>query len=402
MNLVKCFKNGDEFYIHDLITNAIFNLNLWSRLTNANNNENKNNLMKMFQSLSLNTKQQKTLLTASGNKIITLKTEAEIRNLEQSLYENLNFIKLNYLNNLFNTNESIKFNLDRSCMLNCVGKVDMSFETLFTSRYKEAQIFNIDWIFLPIMKIVEESQKLKKKETASSIEIEKFNVKNCEIVLDTLKFIYLCEFYASDYTKQMPIVIRLINLLNVYLTDTSIYLDKNVSFYLCMLLINFVNTKDINKLTFSTKIPGVISFYDYFQNLLKVFDAESFGDSLFAHFILLPIQQYCPLSFRHLLWSEYLHLFKFIKFDLSLEFLLPFENYLQPNETDFNMIQLYAQALLNEENFNLIKKSQFAYIIAIRHVNAYLYDQLLLMNNENEVNFKKYLFKQFSNLQNEV
>jgi hypothetical protein len=75
---------------------------------------------------------------------------------------------------------------------------------------------------------------------------------------------------------------------------------------------------------------------------------------------------------------------------------------LQPNETDFNLIQLYAQALLNDESLNMIKNSQFAYKIAIKHVNAYLYDHLLLMNNDYEINFKKYLFKQFSISQNEV
>ena len=66
--------------------------------------------------------------------------------------------------------------------------------------------------------------------------------------------------------KQMPITIRLVNLLNIYLTDTSIYLDKNISFYLYSLLINYVNSKDIEKLTFNMKIPGLISFYDYYQN----------------------------------------------------------------------------------------------------------------------------------------
>ena len=39
-------------------------------------------------------------------------------------------------------------------------------------------------------------------------------------------------------------------------------------------------------------------------------------------------------------------------------------------------------------------------IIHAQYVNAYLYDHLLLMNNE--INFKNYLFKQFPNTQNEV
>ncbi len=405
--MVKSFKNGDEFYIHDLLTNSIFNLNLWSHLNGSDeNNDNKNNLVKKFQNLNLineNIKYQKSLITASGNRIMALNSELDVRNLEQNLYQNLNILKLNYLNILFNSNESIQFNLQRSCLLNNIFKSDsQSFETLFTSRYKEVFLFNADWIYIPIMKIIQESQKLKRDESKTSELVNLNSEKNCEMILDTLKFIYLCEFNRSDYMKQMPITIRLVNLLNIYLTDTSIYLDKNISFYLYILLINYVNSKDIEKLTFNMKIPGLISFYDYYQNLLKNFDSESFGDSLFAHYVLIPIQQYCPLNLRYLLWSEYLHVFKFIRFDLNLEFLLPYDNYLQPNETDFNLIQLYAQALLNDESLNMIKNSQFAYIIAIKHVNAYLYDHLLLMNNDYEINFKKYLIKQFSISLNEV
>ena len=140
--------------------------------------------------------------------------------------------------------------------------------------------------------------------------------------------------------KQMPMIIRLVNLLNIYLTDTSIYLDKKITFYLHILLINYVNTREIESLTFITKILGLISFYDYYQHLLKNFEAESFGDSLLAHYVIIPIQQYCPLSFRFLLWSEYLHVFKFMRFNLNLELLFLLNNFLQPNETDVNLIQL--------------------------------------------------------------
>jgi hypothetical protein len=382
------------------MTNSIFNLNLWSHLNNrldTCDNENKNNLIKKLQNLNLNhqIKNEKCLTTASGNKMISLKTENDIKNLEQNLYQNLTYLKINYLNHLFNSTENIKFNLDRSCLLNNIVKPDLSIETLFTSRFKEIYLFNNDWVYIPIMKIIQESKKVNQ-------ENDQQNVKNCEIILDSLKFIYLLELYRPDYMKQIPIIIRLVNLLNIYLTNTSIYLDKNISFYLYLILIHYVNTNEIDKLTFITKIPGVISFFDYYQHLLKNFDAESFGDSLFAHYVLIPIQQYCPVELRCLLWSEYLHVFKFIRFDLSLEFLLPFENYLQPCETDFKMIQLYSQALLNDNNFNLIECSQFAYKVAVKHVSSYLYDHLLLMNNETEVNFKKFLFKQFHNISNEV
>ena len=393
-----------------MLTNSIFNLNLWSHLNNQKNeNENRSKLIKKFQNLNLkheNFKQEKSLVIASGVKIMSLKSESDVSILEQSLYEKLNNLKFNYINNLFNSNDdSMKFKLVRSCLLNNIVQDSefQLFETLFTSRYKEEFIFNTDWIYIPIMKIFQETEKNKKQEIrCDELERERLIVKNSETILDTLKFIYLCEFYRSDYMKQMPMIIRLVNLLNIYLTDTSIYLDKKIAFYLHILLINYVNTREIESLTFITKILGLISFYDYYQHLLKNFEAESFGDSLFAHYVLIPIQQYCPLSFRFLLWSEYLHVFKFMRFNLNLEFLFPLKNFLQPNETDVNLIQLYAQALLNEASFNMIKDSKFAYVIAVSHVNAYLFDHLLLMNNESEINFKKYLFKQFSSIQNEV
>lgn len=415
LNLISKFKNGDEYYVHDLLCNSIFNLNLWSHLSNTssiitdnlNENENRNNLIKKFQNLkllqesaaaehgqsSVNTNlKQKQLRIASGHTVQALDSIVEIKNLDKSLYENLNQLKFSYLNSMFGSKQH-KYNLERSNNLN---NSNTNIETMYTSRFKEIYLFNTDWIYIPIMNIIQEIQQQKHENNGT---------KMLETVLNMLKFVYLCEMYRTDYMKQqIPFIIRLFNLLNVYLTSTDVYLDRNVSFFMYVLLIHYVNTREIEHIDFeNVKVPGIISFYDYYKNLLRIFDSESFGDSLFAHYILLPIQQHYPLKYRFLLWSEYIHLFKFINFDdLNVEFLLSLSNFLTPFETNLNMLQLYSQALLNDYNYGLIKHSQIGYLIALKHVNTYLFDQVLLMNNENEINFKKFLFKQFYNHQNEV
>lgn len=41
-----------------------------------------------------------------------------------------------------------------------------------------------------------------------------------------------------------------------------------------------------------------------YMALVSQFSAVSYGDTLFASFILLPLQQCCPLELRRLVWDE--------------------------------------------------------------------------------------------------
>ena len=40
-----------------------------------------------------------------------------------------------------------------------------------------------------------------------------------------------------------------------------------------------------------SRIPGISSFYDLYQSVLEQYEAESFNDSLFASYLLFPLQQ---------------------------------------------------------------------------------------------------------------
>ena len=44
--------------------------------------------------------------------------------------------------------------------------------------------------------------------------------------------------------------------------------------------------------------------------LVSQFSAVSYGDTLFASFILLPLQQCCPVELRRMIWDEQAHVLR--------------------------------------------------------------------------------------------
>ena len=404
LNLMVKFKNGDEHYVHDLLCNALFNMNLWSHLNNSNTDGHGNStgsLIKRFQNIKLNNSTQ----TSSSNKYLRtltgdiIKSNYDIKEFEQKLYDNLNLIKFTYLNNIFKANSQIKYDLERSQRLVELNNLDRV-QTLLTSKYKETMLFNTEWIYIPIIMLQQQQQQQQQQGQSGANEQVQINANDqIDIIVNCLKYLFICELYRQDYMKQIAFIARYSRLLSVFLTDSQIFLDSNISLYLYLILLNYIDTNEITNLSFEYKIPGIISFYDYFQHLLQNYDSVSFGDPLYALYLLLPVQQYCPSRYKQLLWSDYLHVFRFIRFNLQQEFVLPIENFLKPFEDDIHILTLYAQALLSNQTFDFICKSQIAYSIAINHLNSYLFEQKF---NENELDYKKNLFKQFYFTTNEV
>jgi len=54
-----------------------------------------------------------------------------------------------------------------------------------------------------------------------------------------------------------------------------------------------------------------------YQSFLEQFAAVSYGDDLFASYLLLPLQQRFPAKLRHQLWGDHAHVLTFI--NISVE-----------------------------------------------------------------------------------
>jgi hypothetical protein len=58
---------------------------------------------------------------------------------------------------------------------------------------------------------------------------------------------------------------------------------------------------------------------------------------------------------------------------IAVQVAVPIENFLQPDETDVGLVRLYCQALLSQSVTAL--RSPVPYIIAVHHVNRFIYLQ---------------------------
>jgi RNA polymerase II-associated protein 1 len=51
--------------------------------------------------------------------------------------------------------------------------------------------------------------------------------------------------------------------------------------------------------------------------LVQQYSAESYGDKLFAHFVLIPLQQRFKQAFRNLIWGEQVEVIRFLSLPID-------------------------------------------------------------------------------------
>ena len=112
-------------------------------------------------------------------------------------------------------------------------------------------------------------------------------------------------------------------------------------------------------------------YYARYSSLLEQFAAVSYGDHLFACFILLPLQQRFSVQLRKMVWKEHPTVIRILSlpiaevhnyfygqvvlsilYRLSMTLILQnpvnLNNYLYPIETDESMLETYMAALASE------------------------------------------------------
>jgi hypothetical protein len=90
-------------------------------------------------------------------------------------------------------------------------------------------------------------------------------------------------------------------------------------------------------------------FYQLYTDLLGLYDSISFGDARFGKALLAPLPMSYAPDYRKLLWGDYAHLLPTLRIALDeapCESALGFAAYLEPRETDTDMLRRYAAALL--------------------------------------------------------
>ncbi len=340
LRLLTHLKQGDEFYAQDIIASFVFNLNIWSSyLTNSTGDSNV--LIKHFENLRINKTQQSfefSYTDLNVGKSETIKIDKEfISNLESlHIYENLNQIKLTYLESNYLLNAHL---LENSKKLADLNKINSLFKSKF---YSNKNLLELDWIYAPIKFNL---KKIQNKNEPILSKDENSRLKLISSISSSLKFVYLLEAYFSEYLDlNLDLTNRFVHLLYVYLFDSEVFLDRQIVTYLYLIYFKLAVDKKcpLENLNLNKSLPDIISFYDFYQCLLTQYDSTSFGDYLFSMYIIVPLQQKYPVKYRQLFWSDFSHLFKYIRFATSsTKLLMPLVNFTQPNEKSLNMIRLY-------------------------------------------------------------
>lgn len=108
---------------------------------------------------------------------------------------------------------------------------------------------------------------------------------------------------------------RYVRLLYVYLLDSGVFLDKQVLTAMYLIYFKYAKFRSVfSRLDLDReRVDSILSFEDLYKAVVANYDAESFGDYVFSLYLVVPLQQAYSMKYRQLIWSDYSHLFKFLK-----------------------------------------------------------------------------------------
>ena len=156
-------------------------------------------------------------------------------------------------------------------------------------------------------------------------------------VLAYLQFLLHCE--ENGLMCDVPVVVRLIRVMEVILLPSHPFLTPTISSLLNSLLQLF-SSYNIN---FSlSSLSSQPSFYDFYLKFCTMYQADSFGDPVYAGYLLLPTRADYAVIYRRLLWLEQPEVLSSLPSSA-----LPLETILQAPETCPDMLSLYVTGLVS-------------------------------------------------------
>ena len=153
-----------------------------------------------------------------------------------------------------------------------------------------------DWIFYPILKLLNENEsRVQEIQESSDLKI----VQTCLMFLSFLSFETLSSLLSPN--------ILFDRLMCVFMLKNQVFMDKIVR--KCTQIL-FSKLVQCNNLTLDLQSENGSSFSEHYVALLEHFEAESFGDTNFANFVLLPMSTRFDVKYRRAVWTEYTNVFK--------------------------------------------------------------------------------------------
>ncbi|XP_067123207.1 RNA polymerase II-associated protein 1-like isoform X2 [Centruroides vittatus] len=200
-----------------------------------------------------------------------------------------------------------------------------------------SHIIDRDWPFSPIRKLYKETKSQNYKQ----------NAKTTAIVQHCLQWCHLLQCWKPNIAKLIPAGIQFYNLASMFLIDNDIFFDCEIQKYYCACLHQLLkNNHKKNWKLEKLNCPGIGSFSDLYSELLIQFESSSYGDKLFGNTIIIPLQQCYDSYWKKQLFTEHIGILKILRISFS-EILVSLDNYLNPPETDEDLLSMYAKNLLS-------------------------------------------------------
>jgi hypothetical protein len=144
-----------------------------------------------------------------------------------------------------------------------------------------------DWQYLPLLSIMSDNC----DEAADDIELD--TVKSC---LTWVKIMNKCTGITSA-------VFCYSRLATVFLAASDLFLDQDIKLLIKDCLKQVLKSR--KSLVFkASKLPGIDSFEDFYKELVQQFQAVSYGDSLFALMIMLPLVKGNDFKLSAIFWMD--------------------------------------------------------------------------------------------------
>ncbi|XP_071963478.1 RNA polymerase II-associated protein 1-like [Antedon mediterranea] len=257
------------------------------------------------------------------------------------------------------------------------------------------QLSPTDWMFMPLLHFYSETQ------TAEMLgnSVQSFPSHIVSTIVNSLHWIFLIETWRGENLKVVPLAAKMTRLFCLFLTGNDLFFEDQVRSYLTQLMKMYTSPNWPQELDFNIPIPGVASFPDLYISLLTQFAAVSFGDHLFGHAILLPLQQRFSSQLRKAIWSEHSGVPRSLSIPVN-KFFIPLDGFLHPIESNQELLNIYLTGLAT----GTVRQTwcPVLYLIAVHHLAHFLFREHDGQENDDVKNCRKKMTSRFEKLKDKT
>lgn len=196
-------------------------------------------------------------------------------------------------------------------------------------------LFSYDWVYLPLHQLCALEEMTRNYEHGH--------------VLSCLR--WACHLLCTRhrFMQAFPPLVHFTRLASVFLAGPELFLDMEVQGTMLLLLRLLEQTTLLCRTQRHLDLkdwPGLPSFSDFYLQLLEEYVGESYGDGVFASWLLVPLQGACDPHFRKLFFAENPEALAMtrLKPDQSV---VPLCRFLEPPEENAVVLETYLKHLLS-------------------------------------------------------